>query len=120
MSQTITRKTAQDFRKKADTALKQVAKDMGLHFPGIGRITFAADNVRCRIELQALNESLQIHDARASIPSWWIGKKVRVRNSIFEVLSHDPSRPKYSFDTITNRGKRYRVPLSMLQSGIIV
>jgi len=100
--------TLDKFRKKADSALKQIAKDLGVEFDGCGRITYDSEMFRCKIEFN----SKQPRSKQLSFisPTALIGKSFQIKRSIYTVTSYHRNRPKYCLSVVNNRGKRYRVP----------
>jgi hypothetical protein len=117
MSQ-ITKDTCKTFRSKADAVLKKVAEEMGLTFHGIGNIRFDGDELTTKIKVGRKGKSVPVF----TVPNFgnkdYVGKSYKVKNTVYTVTRYN-GKPKYCFDVVNQRGKRYCVAADFFNGAAI-
>jgi len=104
------------FRKELQKALAVVEESMGVKI-NIGTIHYTAAEMR--VKLTAL-DSAGIKPIKIGTLESLIGRKFRNKNTTFEVLAIDNHKPKFPISTVTQKGKRYRVPADFFRNAVEV
>ena len=133
---TVTRSNVATIRSDLDAALRQVAAKHGLDF-SLGRITFTATSVRCKLEgisrvtgatANTVTAPVNANSADMNRLLQFIsdrGLKVDLTKTFYfagigqaKVIGYIPRRPKYPFVVQTVAGKRYKTSKSSFANSV--
>lgn len=104
------------FRKELQKALTTLEEAMGVKI-NIGTIHY--DSREMRVKITAL-DAAGIKPIKIGNLESLIGRKFRNKNTTFEVLAINNPNSKFPISTVTQKGKRYRVPADFFRNSVEV